>query len=197
MLHIHVTSMNFFLLDLCLECTPHFLCLLISTKPVILSLSLNFFFNLPGSIMHLYSEIICDTPRPQAYRLTAVNYTVMIAVIPLPRLLRAGTSLWILITFWNLAIVTHHKWLLDEFYGALENKKKLPFTCTFELHPKLVNCPYNHMPLFVEDLLCKESLLSVGTLIVAETMCVATTTVLVILLNQRAELFCLEQCIWW
>ena len=52
------------------------------------------------------------------------------------------------------------------------------------------------MPLFAKELMFKDSLLSVETLIVAEFMYVARTTILV-MLNQRAKLFCLEQCTRW
>ena len=53
------------------------------------------------------------------------------------------------------------------------------------------------MPLFAKELMFKESLLSVEILIVTGFMYVARTTILVILLNQRARLFCLEHCTWW
>ena len=53
------------------------------------------------------------------------------------------------------------------------------------------------MPLFAKELMFKDSLLSVEMLIVAEFMYAARTTILVMLLNQRAKLFCLEQCTRW
>lgn len=107
----------------------------------------------------------------------------MIVVIFLFFLLRVGISFWIFIIFWNLVIVIYNKWLLDEFYGVLENKKKFLFICIFEFFFKFVNCLYNYMLLFVEDLLCKESFFFVGILIVVEIMCVVIIIVLVILLN--------------
>lgn len=122
-------SLSWFIpaLPIYLEGTPHRLCLLISTKPVILSLHGIFFSHHPGSIKHLSSGTICDTPRPQAY-LIAVHYLLIIVVISGPPLLEGTYSPLILITFWTLAVVMCNKWLLDEFYGALEMKKKPP-TC--------------------------------------------------------------------
>ena len=127
----------------------------------------------------------------QAY-LLAVNHTIITADIYSSDLsIEGGTNLCIPIIFWNLAIITSNKWLLTELYGALKLKKKL--------HIRLMAGIWSngHMPLFAKELMFKESLLSVETLIVAGFMYMARTTMLVMLLNQRTKLFCLEQCTWW